>query len=205
MEGRVWFGDTALPLEDHIRILGLDVDRELRFGLHLQTIAQQASLCVSALRRVASFLDSREILLLYKAQIRLYLEYTALSWMSSAPTHMRKLDKVERRVTRLVEGNHLQPPSQDLAPLDSLEHRQDIGVLVVLHKAQEQEVPHLTRLKLPLRVAGRDTRTVSTTDQLVDVQKSRSSQHLRTYTARTACLWNTFTAATPAVQQMSTA
>ncbi len=85
MEGRVWFGDTALPLEDHIRILGVDVDRKLRFGLHLQTIARQASLRVSALRRIASFLDSRRILLLYKAQIRPYLEYAALSWMSMHP------------------------------------------------------------------------------------------------------------------------
>ncbi len=115
-----------------------------------------------------------------------------------APTHIRKLDKVERRVMRLVEGNHLQPPSQDLAPLDSLEYRRDVGALVVLHKAQVQEVPHLTRLRLSMRVARRDTRTVSTTDQLVDVPRSRSTQHFRTYTTRTSRLWNTFTAATSA-------
>ncbi len=112
------------------------MDRELRFGLHLQTIARQASLRVSTLHRVGSFLDSRGILLLYKAQIMPYLEYAALSWMSSAPTHMRKLDKVERRVMRLVEGNHLRSPSQDLAPLDSLEYRRDVGALEVFYKAQ---------------------------------------------------------------------
>ena len=38
------FGDVILPFQDHIKIVGVNVDRELRFDLHLQTVAQQASL-----------------------------------------------------------------------------------------------------------------------------------------------------------------
>ncbi|XP_063876897.1 uncharacterized protein LOC135109449 [Scylla paramamosain] len=141
LEGRVLLGGTALPLEDHMRIHGVDVDGEIRFGLYYQTITLQASLLVSAPRRVESFLNSRGILLLYKAPIRPYLEYAALSWMSSTPMHMRKPDKVDQRAIWLVQGNHLQPPSQDLALLDSLEHRRDVGALVVFHNVQVQEVP----------------------------------------------------------------
>ena len=47
MEGRVRFGDATLPLQDHVKILGVNVDREPRFDLHLQTVARQASLRVS--------------------------------------------------------------------------------------------------------------------------------------------------------------
>lgn len=76
----------------------MDLDRELRFDRHLKHVAHQATLRVSALRRVANFLDKRGIMLLYKAQVRSYLEYGALTWMSSAATHLQRLDKVERRV-----------------------------------------------------------------------------------------------------------
>ena len=57
VEGRVRFGDATLPLQDHIKILEVNVDRELRFDLHLQTVARQASHRVSALCRVAAPTD----------------------------------------------------------------------------------------------------------------------------------------------------
>ncbi|MPC93761.1 hypothetical protein E2C01_088902 [Portunus trituberculatus] len=107
-----------------------------------------------------------------------------------------------RRAMRLVDGI-IPQPLQDIFPLDPLEHRGMLE-LVVFHKAQIQEVPHLARLRLPYWPVERDTRTVSTTDQLVWMARSRSSQHQRTFTARTARLWNLFTVATPDVRQMST-
>ncbi len=202
--GRVLFGGVTLPLKDDIRILGVDLDKELRFDRHLKHIARQASLRVSALRRIASLLDKRGILLLYKAQIRPYLEYGALTWMSSAPTHLRRLDKVERRVLRLVENNNLQPPLLDTTPLDPLEHRRDVAALTVLHKAQVQGVPHLAGLRLPPRAFTRSTRTVLSSDELVGVPRSHASQHQRTFTSRVSRLWNMFTATVPQVQEMTT-
>ena len=199
VDGQLQFGDTALSIEDHIKILGVDVDKELRFNQHIKKVAHLASLRVSALRRVAKFLDRRGLLLLYKAQIRPYLEYATLSWMSAAPTHLQRLNTVERRALRLIEGSD-HPPT----PLDSLEHRRDVASLVVLHKAQVQQVPHLDKLRINPQVVNRNTRTVSSSDELVEVLRSHSSQHLRTFTSRVSRLWNKFTAATPEVTTLST-
>ena len=199
------FGTITLPLQDYVRILGVDLDRELRFDRHIKHVARQASLRVSALRRVAGLLDKRGILLLYKAQVRPYLEYGTLTWMSSAATHLRLLDKVERRVQRLLEDDHHQPPPpQHTTPLDPLEHRRDVAALVVFHKAQVQGVPHLARLRLPQREAVRDTRTVFSSHEQVGVPRSRASQHQRTFVSRVSRLWNNFTAAVPLVQELST-
>ena len=95
---------------------------------------------------MAGFLDKKGRLLLYKAQVRPYLEYAALSWMSCAATHTRKLDSIQRRALRLVDA--ADPPNQPLTTcLDSLEHRRDVAALVVFHKAQVQEVTHLSGLR----------------------------------------------------------
>lgn len=73
VEGRVMFGSVSLPLQDYARILEVDFDRELRFKRYLKHVAHQTSFRVSALRRVANFLDKQKIIPLYKSQVRPYL------------------------------------------------------------------------------------------------------------------------------------
>ena len=65
----------------------VEMDQELRFNGHIKDIAQKASHRVTALRRVAGFFDKGDKLLLYKAQIRSYLEYAALVDVVYSLTH----------------------------------------------------------------------------------------------------------------------
>ena len=201
VSGKLRFAGKILPLQDYIKILGVNVDHSLRFDHHIAAVTHQTSLRVSALRRMTSTLDPRGILTLYRAQIRPCMEYAALSWMSGATTHLRRLDAVQRRALRLVPAEEDQ---QQSAPVTSLEHRRDVSALVVCHKTQVQRVSHLDPLRLPPRAVLRCTRTVASDDQPLEVPRSRSSQHQRTYTARTARLWNMFTVDTPQVHDMST-
>ena len=136
----------------------------LRYDQHMGALAHQASLRVSALRRMASDFDPQGILTLYRAQVRPCMEYGALSWMSSAATHMQRLDAVQRRALLLVGHTEEQPV---LASVTSLEHRRDVSALVVCHKAQVQEVPHLGRLRFPLRAFQRETRTALSSNERV--------------------------------------
>ena len=162
-------------------------------------MAHQTSQRVSALRRVAGNLDSRGILTLYKAQIRPCMEYGALTWMSGAATHTQRLDAVQRRALRLI-GDEVEIP----ASMTSLEHRRDVSALTVCHKTQVLQTPHLTRLCLPPHLAQRATRQALAGDLRVVVPQSHTSQHQRTYKARVARLWNSFTEATPSVAQLAT-
>ncbi|MPC21508.1 hypothetical protein E2C01_014498 [Portunus trituberculatus] len=61
MAGKLSFGAAALPLQEDVKILGVEVDRGLGFDSHVKTIAKKASHRISALRRVASFLDRRRL------------------------------------------------------------------------------------------------------------------------------------------------
>ncbi|KAK3865356.1 hypothetical protein Pcinc_029030 [Petrolisthes cinctipes] len=101
VEGKLKFGSITRPLQDHVKILGVTFDVVLRFDKHIHHIAHQASLRVSALRRVAGFLDKRGLMTLYKAQVRPHLEYGALMWMSSATTHLLWWSSTRLRVSRM--------------------------------------------------------------------------------------------------------
>ncbi|KAG0693095.1 hypothetical protein GWK47_027654 [Chionoecetes opilio] len=210
VEGRLRFGGVPLPLQEAVKVLGVEVDRELKFDGHIKYIAKKASHRVSALRMVARFLDRGGKLLLYKAQIRPYLEYAALSWMSCAASHTRRRDSIQRRALRLVDAadppDPPDPPAQfePVSPLDSLEHRRDVAALVVFHKAQVQGVPHLAGLRQPPRVATRSTRAVLTSGDAVEVPRSHASQHQRTFVGRVSRMLNIFTAAVPHILEMNT-
>nr|XP_027215839.1 uncharacterized protein LOC113808599 [Penaeus vannamei] len=95
--------NTALPLEDFISILGVDIDNELRFNRHVSRICKTASLKVTALRRITHLLSPQGILMLYKSQIRPHLEYASLAWSSTVPTNLNRLDKIEERALRLIQ------------------------------------------------------------------------------------------------------
>ena len=98
--GRLVFVGKSLPFQDHVKFLGLSVDRELRFDHHIASAARQASLYVFVLRGGKSWLKG--ILTLYKVQIWPCMEYGALSWMLSAATHKQSLDAVQWRDMQLV-------------------------------------------------------------------------------------------------------
>ncbi|MPC79812.1 hypothetical protein E2C01_074357 [Portunus trituberculatus] len=95
-------------------------------------------------------------------------------------------------------------PRQPERPLDSLEHRRDVAAVVVFHKAQVQNVPHLAGLRHPLRVSTRSTRTVFSGGDAVEVPRSHGCQHQRNFTGRVSRIWNLFTAVVPHVQEMNT-
>ncbi|KAG0711533.1 hypothetical protein GWK47_020438 [Chionoecetes opilio] len=105
--------------------------------------------------------------------------------MSSAATHLQRLDAVQRCALRLVG---LEEDQQSCPGVTSLEHRRDVSALVVCHKAQVQEVPHLSSLRIPPRAVQRWSRTTPLSDVLVKVARSHSRQHQRTYTAMTSRL-----------------
>ncbi|KAG0712747.1 hypothetical protein GWK47_017754 [Chionoecetes opilio] len=189
VEGRLRFGGVPLPLQEAVKVLGVEVDRELRFDGHIKHIAKKASHRVSALRRVARFLDRGGKLLLYKAQIRPYLEYAALSWMSCAASHTGgwTASSVEPCDWWMLQTPRPPRPTSPVRAGESshsLEHRRDVAALVVFHKAQVQGVPHLAGLRQPPRVATRSTRTVLTSGDAVEVPRSRASQHQPPFVGR---------------------
>ena len=118
-------------------------------------------------------------------------------------THVQRLDAMQRRALQLVDSEEHQQP----AHVTSLEHRRDVVlvVLVVFHKVQLQEVPHLNRLRHTPRPVSRWTRSALRSDELVEVPCSYSRQQHGPHTARTARLWKRFTAATPDMPSKSIA
>ena len=187
VQGRLSFNGGTLNITDHLNVLGVEFDSKLSFSRHVENLARKASTKITVLRRMKQLLDKKGLCTLYKAQVRSHLEYGFLAWISCPQSHLALLDRVQRRAERLMAsiGEQEQQPS-----LDSLEHRRKVGALTALHKAQVQHVAHLSGLRIPWRQPIRSTRSVLPSNCQVEVPRSHSATHQRTFVAVTSRLWN---------------
>ena len=174
-------------MNENINILGVEFDCKLTFEAHIKDTALKASRKITTLRKMRHLLDAEGLQTLYKSQIRSVMEYSPLAWMSSPPTHLNLLDKVQRRAEKLITSAY---HGERNTSLDTLDHRRRVASLTVLHKAQVQHEPHLEGLRIPWRHPQRSTRSALSSNCQVDIPQSRTSTHQRTFTARVARLWN---------------
>ena len=75
----------------------------------------------------------------------------------------------------------------------NLEYQRKVAALTVLHKAQIQQVTHLRDLGTAWRRFERSTRTVLINDSLLEVLRSHSSTHQRSFSVAAVEWWNALT------------
>ena len=126
-------------------MLGLIADRHLTYSAQLDALALRGRQRLGFLRRACNYLGDAHSLVCYKAFVRPRLEYAFLAWMGAAPTHLDRLDSVQRSAAALI--------GPAAARLDFLEHRRRVGALTYLYKLQCWEVPPMLRQMIPERLA----------------------------------------------------
>ncbi|KAG0718890.1 hypothetical protein GWK47_051599 [Chionoecetes opilio] len=144
---------------------------------------------VSALLSVPASSTGREALL-YKAQIRPYLEYAALSWIRCSLAHS---EAGQHPASSPATGGWLQTPRppRPTSPLRADESSRLTGTPRGMSRRLWYSKRHScsechTGLGYdgPPRVAMRSTRTVLTSGDAVEVPRSRACQHQRTFVGR---------------------
>ncbi len=175
--------------KEHLLILGVTFDNTLRFKKHIHNLARVASMKLGHLRKIAHLLTPESIQALYKSQIRSSLEYAMLAWSGAAPTHLAILDRIQDRAERLActRASDRPPP-----PIDTLQHRRNVGGLTLLYKAYVKGTEHLAPLKLSPRDRSYPTRAaMAATTNIVAIPRPNTTQFQRTFIYKYSLLWNT--------------
>ena len=106
-----FINNNPIAKSDFIRDLGVTVDREFKFHVHINNIVQQANQRAAQILR--SFLSRNPYTLVraFKIYIRPILEYALTTW---SPTYIRQinlLESVQRNFTRRIPGcSHMSYP-----------------------------------------------------------------------------------------------
>lgn len=181
--------DAPIILEDcEEKDLGVTFDNALKFRRHISNICNKANRMVGLVRRSFKFLNGNTFLRLYKALIRPHLEYACSVWNPLLIEDRDKLERVQRRATKLVPSIADRSYSDRLQALDlpSLVHRRMRGDIIQTFKIVKgiEDVPVEDYFAF-----NTTSRTRGHTLKLAK-PRARTSKRSKSFTHRVIDTWN---------------
>lgn len=97
-------GETVVQLEQTNveKDLGIQTDSALSFDNHIMAAVSKGKQLVGLIKRSFRYLDGNVVTLLFKSLVRPVLEYGHSIWNPKFKKHIKALEAVQRRATRLV-------------------------------------------------------------------------------------------------------
>ena len=90
------------------KYLGVKIQDNLNWGLHIDTITNKANKTLGFLRRNLKIGNKKTKETAYKAFVRPILEYSATVWDPHSANNIKTIEKVQRRAARWVTNRHHQ-------------------------------------------------------------------------------------------------
>ena len=129
-------GGKTLQETEQEKDLGVLVRNDLKPSDHVCTITAAANSLLWRIQRTFTCLDEETLPALYKALVRPRLEFAVQAWSPSLKKDIAKLEKVQRRATKLIPSIASLPYEERLKKLDmpTLEDRRHRGDMIEVFK-----------------------------------------------------------------------
>ena len=188
---RNYEGDrTKLETTQSEKDVGVTIDNNLNFELHIQTQINKANQIAGLLRRTFIYLDDRTFTLLFKALVRPHLEYASSVWSPYKKKDIDALEKVQKRATKMLPKMQEKPYEQRLRrlKLPTLRFRRMRGDMIETFKILsgiyddkvtsgifeliENSVTRGNSRKIKKQRCARDIRKYSFANRVIDIWNS---------------------------------
>jgi len=120
--------DVSIQPVNEVKLLGVHLDRHLTMSKHIDATVSKCHGLLGMLRRASKVLPRELLKLTYCSLIRSQLEYCSAVFAMAAPSHLSKLDIVQKIASRIItssEPRSHSAPLLELLELDSL-RREDL-------------------------------------------------------------------------------
>ena len=98
--------DTTLNLTDDMTVLGITIDSQLNFNVHVSNMCNKADRQLNVLQRLRGSLGYSSRLSIYKSFIMSNFNYCPMVWMLTSTSLLSKLEGIQKRALRFVLDNY---------------------------------------------------------------------------------------------------
>ena len=128
--------ETELTKCTEEKDLGITIDEELSFDVHIKDITTKANQLLGVIKRTFTFTDKDVLIRLYKGLIRPRLEYGNVIWSPHLKRQSIAIEAIQRRATKLIGGMENLSYKERLQKLNlpSLKARRIRGDLIQCYK-----------------------------------------------------------------------
>lgn len=143
-----------------IKLLGITIDKELKFDSHLASIVRKVSNQLQVIKRHKRLLDTNSKIKLYNAYFLPQLNYCSIVWNFCGQRNSTKLDKLNERSLRFVFNDFNSAYEQLLKQMNqpTLYNRRVHDMLTLVYKSIHDYVPKYISDLFTLRSNSRNLR-----------------------------------------------
>ena len=105
-EIRLSVDGSDIPLSQHVKLLGITFDEKLNFDVHVNNICKKASRQISAISRIAKYLNTNCLYKMYNAFVRSNFLYCANVWHFGINGNFWQIERVHKRALRVVFNDY---------------------------------------------------------------------------------------------------
>ena len=98
----VEIGNDKIWESKSVKLLGITIDKELKFDKHVDKICSKANRKLNVLSRMQSFLSVRKRKIVFKSFIESQFKYCPLTWMFCSRKSNNKINRLHERALRIV-------------------------------------------------------------------------------------------------------
>jgi hypothetical protein len=130
------FQNTSLNVSESAKDLGVEIDVNLNFDLHISKIVSKAQARVGTLFRGFTTRNASILRKAYVTYVRPILDYASNVWNPYLIKHINAVEKVQRRFTKRIPSlrHHTYEERLALLDLETLECRRLVSDLVLYYK-----------------------------------------------------------------------
>ena len=130
--------DIQLIPAENEKDLGVTFDKDLKFGVHIQTSVNKANKTLGIIFRTYTYMDIEMFKTLYKTLVRPHLEYASVIWSPYLKKDKISIENVQRRATKRIRSiiiSHMSYPDRlRKIGLPTLEYRRIRADMVQVYK-----------------------------------------------------------------------
>ncbi|KAK3101622.1 hypothetical protein FSP39_004953 [Pinctada imbricata] len=95
-------GDINITCEDTVKLLGIEIDYQLKFDAHISNLCRKASQQLAVLKRIGNHLCHLSKLTIFHTFIMSHFNFCPLAWHFCSLSNTKKLEKVQERALRFI-------------------------------------------------------------------------------------------------------
>ena len=145
--------DTDLQVVDHYKYLGVTLDKNLNFRLHIENLLKTLKYKIYILAKLRSYLSIQSSLTIYKATILPYIDYGDIFYQAAFKGSLTKIQDSQTKALKICFKLHRNQDEKDLharANLATLGKRRNSHILNFMYKRKDNPV-YLDTKKLQTR------------------------------------------------------
>ena len=180
------FQETPIQPVTSYKYLGMTLDNQLNYKLHVKKIISNVSSKLKQFRRMRSFLDTRAAVLVYKSMLLPLLEYGDIFLSATTAENRKKLQVLQNKGLRCALNKDAYVDSEELhdeAKLSKLKIRRDQHLLNFMYDwAQNPK-------RLKIRSKG-SVKTRSHNKKLIYLKKPKTMKFKNSFAYQGPMKWN---------------